>query len=172
MIPTTNTSILIKRASSTKKRLSMPLLLLVFSLFLFRWAAASCGDGILQTASEDCDDGNKLSGDGCSATCKVEDGFECITNSKKSQCKEICGDGINLGHFGCDDGNKIGGDGCSSTCFVEAGWDCGSGKCLPICGDGINTGGLNECDDGNLSDGDGCSSQCTTEPGWICRGAN
>ncbi|MEI9949401.1 MAG: DUF4215 domain-containing protein [Pseudomonadota bacterium] len=34
---------------------------------------ASCGDGVVYAAGqEQCDDGNKLSGDGCSATCRAE----------------------------------------------------------------------------------------------------
>ena len=35
-----------------------------------------CGDGIL-TVDEDCDDGNPNDGDGCSSSCKVENGFIC-----------------------------------------------------------------------------------------------
>ena len=34
-----------------------------------------CGDGIV--VSEDCDDGNNVDGDGCSAACKIEPGFMC-----------------------------------------------------------------------------------------------
>ncbi len=37
---------------------------------------AVCGDGI-KFASEECDDGNTLDGDGCSADCRVEKGFAC-----------------------------------------------------------------------------------------------
>ncbi len=37
---------------------------------------AICGDS-LADAGEQCDDGNVLDGDGCSATCQVEAGFEC-----------------------------------------------------------------------------------------------
>ena len=37
--------------------------------------APGCGDGIVQVASgEQCDDGNTVSGDGCSATCQLENG--------------------------------------------------------------------------------------------------
>src|SRR5689334_12990692 len=34
-------------------------------------AHAACPDGILD-AAEECDDGNAMAGDGCSATCKIE----------------------------------------------------------------------------------------------------
>lgn len=39
---------------------------------VFLFAAAACGDGIIGTG-EECDDGNALSGDCCSATCRLED---------------------------------------------------------------------------------------------------
>ena len=39
-------------------------------------AAASCGDSILN-AGEQCDDGNSTGGDGCSASCQIEDNWSC-----------------------------------------------------------------------------------------------
>src|SRR5262249_41610059 len=47
-----------------------------------------CGDGILQEG-EECDDGNTVSGDGCSATCK----------------HEVCGNHVLDPGEQCDDGN-------------------------------------------------------------------
>ena len=38
--------------------------------------ATSCGNGNIETG-EDCDDGNRVGGDGCSSTCKIESGFSC-----------------------------------------------------------------------------------------------
>jgi len=38
--------------------------------------AATCGNGLLEPG-EECDDGNVISGDGCSATCTVEAGYAC-----------------------------------------------------------------------------------------------
>ena len=35
----------------------------------------TCGDGIW--LNEECDDSNSVSGDGCSAQCKREDGWDC-----------------------------------------------------------------------------------------------
>jgi cysteine-rich repeat protein len=61
-----------------------------------------CGDGVAE-GLEACDDGNNVSGDGCSATCQVE----------------VCGDGIVQEGEACDDGNAVDGDGCSSTCDTE-----------------------------------------------------
>lgn len=88
-------------------------------------------------------------------------------------CKEICGDGYDLGHYECDDGNYNSGDGCSVLCFIENGWNCTGGTpfepdvCNELCGDGRNFGTY-ECDDGNLINGDGCDSNCIIEFGWEC----
>jgi cysteine-rich repeat protein len=32
-----------------------------------------CGDGALDSATEQCDDGNHINRDGCSSYCKIED---------------------------------------------------------------------------------------------------
>ena len=96
-----------------------------------------CGNGLLQ-AGEACDDGNTVSGDGCSSTCTVE--------------VAVCGNGIRQGAEGCDDGNTVSWDGCSATCTVE----------VPVCGNGHRQG-TEACDDGNTVSGDGCSSACTVE---------
>jgi cysteine-rich repeat protein len=61
-----------------------------------------CGDS-LEELGEECDDGNTIAGDGCSASCT----------------DEFCGDGtVSLTDL-CDDGNTADGDGCSSTCDLE-----------------------------------------------------
>jgi len=36
-----------------------------------------CGDGLRRGYGEECDDNNTISGDGCSSTCKLEQGFRC-----------------------------------------------------------------------------------------------
>ena len=115
-----------------------------------------CGNGVLDD-HEQCDDGNTVSGDGCSSLCQ----FEVVV---------ICGDKKLNGDEVCDDGNSVSGDGCSADCrAVEPGWRCRSvGRpCAPICGDRILEG-TETCDDGNTIGGDGCSSFCLTEPGWDC----
>ena len=54
--------------------------------------SAVCGDAKIVPHVEDCDDGNAVSGDGCSMQCKLEGGFVC--NSVGLPCKLIvCGDG-------------------------------------------------------------------------------
>lgn len=136
-----------------------------------------CGNGIIE-GTEECDDGNNINGDRCSADCNVE----------------YCGDNIQQEGLGeeCDDGNFLDGDGCSSTCKREYCGDgiknipteqcdppesssnyCGGYTCLEdctcqggpglFCGDGMVNQAWEECDDGNNNDGDGCSSGCKIE---------
>ncbi len=64
-------------------------------------ATQVCGNTLTE-APEQCDDGNSVSNDGCSALCTLEG----------------CGDGwvhTGLGEQ-CDDGNSINSDGCTNTC--------------------------------------------------------
>lgn len=42
-------------------------------------------------------------------------------------CREVCGDGVNLGTVECDDGNQRNGDGCSAQCEIESGYQCTRG---------------------------------------------
>jgi cysteine-rich repeat protein len=99
---------------------------------VYSFEDTSCGDGVLQ-AGEQCDDGNKVDGDGCDSNCTFP----------------TCGNGIRTGAEQCDDGNTVAGDGCSPTCQLEG-----------VCGDGIKAP-FEGCDDGNLTNGDGCDSNCT-----------
>jgi len=105
-----------------------------------------CGDGILD-AGEECDDGNLVSTDECTATCK----------------NAACGDGIVLmGTEECDDGNAEDGDDCTNGCTAA------------VCGDGVLQMGVEACDDGNAVDLDGCTSACevvTCSDGGPTRGS-
>lgn len=141
----------------------------------------ACGNGFLDPL-EQCDDGNTISGDGCSANCinepaicgnlRVEAGEQCddgnlVSNDGcSSTCQNDtallpaaaeCGDGILDPVEQCDDGNKVSGDGCSATCTNEA---------SPTCGDG-NLDAGEQCDDGNYANGDGCDFVCKLEPAVI-----
>ncbi|HEX3759606.1 MAG TPA: DUF4215 domain-containing protein, partial [Kofleriaceae bacterium] len=101
-----------------------------------------CGNGVVDDG-EQCDDGNKLSGDGCSPTCQ----------------REECGNGtMDPGEI-CDDGNTTSGDGCSADCKSHE--VCGNGivdrEAGEVCDDGVNDG------KGGVTppvDGDGCSANC------------
>jgi len=52
-------------------------LLVVALSFTPDLARAACGDGILDSG-EECDDFNTADGDGCDASCTVEEGWECV----------------------------------------------------------------------------------------------
>lgn len=100
---------------------------------------ATCGNGD-PDPGEICDDGNTMSGDGCSADCLSD---------------ETCGNGVLDAAVGeaCDDGNTRPGDGCSSTC--ESDETCGNGA--------LDLGAGEVCDDGNRRGGDGCSADCLSD---------
>ncbi len=122
------------------------------------------GDGILDPDGfEECDDGNKNDGDGCSSVGKIEDGFVCRATGKP--CDTICGDGKKVGKEECDDGNHKGGDGCSPECKQEIGYVCQTpGKACELdkCGNGFV--GPNEICDG----GAGCGSDCKSLRSGYC----
>jgi cysteine-rich repeat protein len=121
----------------------------------------SCPDGITQSPLEQCDDGNTVDGDGCSAFCM----------------DEVCGDGIIQAPEVCDDGNIQDGDCCSSDCqtIASAGTVCraatsdcdiaetcnGSSGLCPD--DAVQSDGV-VCDDG-----DTCSLLATCQSG-VCVG--
>ena len=134
---------------------------------------ASCKDGMVQTG-EECDDGNEVSGDGCTKGCRIEIDWTCPPAGGPCTSTAICGNGQRSSIEACDDGNTVGGDGCSADCLtVETGWQCrvAGKRCVPFCGDGAMIGTEN-CDDGQMpaANGDGCSSTCLIEPGWSCSG--
>lgn len=145
-----------------------------------------CGDGVAEGA-ERCDDANALSGDGCSSSCLVEEGWYCTepgadvdfaqpppstdggtSGVDPTDCWPIthCGDAVVEGSEQCDDGNTTSNDGCH-LCLWEAGWDCDAGACTH-CGDGVIEGS-ELCDDGNATSDDGCHL-CRWEAGWYCDG--
>jgi len=93
-----------------------------------------CGNNI-QDAGEECDDGNKVNGDGCSATCVQE--YCC--NSGAHLCSEAAG--------ACSPvPNYAGLQACQLAC------NCGNGSVEPTLGE--------ECDDGNADNTDACTDSC------------
>jgi len=56
------------------------------------YTASICGNGKVE-GTEECDDGNKVSGDGCDENCKVEDSWECSGSPSVCTQKPYCGDG-------------------------------------------------------------------------------
>ncbi|PKN57418.1 MAG: hypothetical protein CVU56_11190 [Deltaproteobacteria bacterium HGW-Deltaproteobacteria-14] len=146
----------------------------------------ACGDGVV-AGDEECDDGlvgadpvtTPEDGDGCSASCLVEEGWHCAPDldTYASDCAPTCGDGLVVADEACDDGHLLGRgavpqDGCASDCTVEPGWSCGlttggASDCGTTCGDGQLGEPAEACDDGNLVAGDGCAG-CAVETGWAC----
>lgn len=97
--------------------------------------SATCGDWIVQTDVEECDNGP-----GNSDT----DPGSCRTNCKEASC----GDGVMDPSEACDDGNTEEADGCTNSCHLPA-----------TCGDGVLQEG-ETCDDGNANDTDACTTLC------------
>lgn len=144
-------------------------------------APGFCSDGFLDPL-ETCDDGNAVSGDGCTGTCAVEANFVCPTQGEECVSTVRCGDDKITGGEMCDDGNDDAGDGCTDLCQPEPGWSCpiqGDRCVATACGDGI-IAGLEECEDGATTPvaGDGCDTLCQIEAGgpgaggawegWVC----
>jgi len=138
--------------------------------------APVCGDGLINRAGEVCDDGNAVSGDGCTAECdQIEANYVCPTPGQPCVYTVECGDGKVNGPEQCDDGRDpvtgvpVSGDGCDATCQIEPGYVCpvANAACRTICGDGLVLG-REQCDDGNVAAADGCSDTCHLEPGYVC----
>lgn len=147
---------------------------------------ATCGNGAIE-GDEQCDDGpgspanpgTPVSGDGCSKSCTVEDGFQCFKPGVPCVALPVCGNGIRERGEQCDDGEETpdGGDGCDEDCQLEEGFFCPpGGACIPAaCGDGNRTPG-EECDNGPGTignpgtpvAGDGCDTSCRVEEGYRC----
>ncbi|QRN98391.1 DUF4215 domain-containing protein [Archangium violaceum] len=101
-----------------------------------------CGDGIVQ-ATEACDDGNAINGDGCSSDCRSNE--SCGNN-----IVDVVSTASGTKTEACDDGNTRDGDGCSADCLSNE-----------FCGNGLVDTKVGEtCDDGNKESNDGCSGDC------------
>ena len=109
-----------------------------------------CGDGIV-TWGDVCDDANRVSGDGCDATCSVEPDYTCVNDpGGPSVCTTPgCGDGRLDPGEECDAGASNS-DTAPDTCRV----DC----TLPRCGDGVSDEG--EACDAGASNSDTVSDAC------------
>lgn len=84
-----------------------------------------CGNGVPTDAGENCDDGNTLSGDGCSSTCQTEICGDATCNAGESctscpgDCGSCCGNRVIDVNESCDDGaNGDNTDGCNDSCQI------------------------------------------------------
>jgi cysteine-rich repeat protein len=112
-----------------------------------------CGDGWI-SSEEQCDDGNTLNGDCCSAICTYEPAGSPCTDELFCNGDDTCN-----GSGGCQPG-------AGNPCLAFPGTVCNeiSDSCDPaqVCGNGVVE--VNEqCDDGNILDADCCSAQCVFE---------
>jgi len=121
-----------------------------------------CGDYYL-AGSENCEDGNSISNDGCSSQCQIEQGF-IPTNNTISLLpfpqginftfNTMCKDGRHAFPIEqCDDGNNFNGDGCDTDCQIEPFWRIGYYSAEKSIMDGVCSDqkkrGFESCDDGN-----------------------
>ncbi|CAD8128762.1 unnamed protein product [Paramecium sonneborni] len=92
-----------------------------------------CGDGLISSNEEECDDGNLEPFDGC-FNCRFSCNEQCVIcikgscleckygyylNEINNICETQCGDSIIEGFEQCDDGNQDNYDGCSSCLSID-----------------------------------------------------
>jgi cysteine-rich repeat protein len=94
-----------------------------------------CGNHTLNLR-ESCDDGNRVSGDGCTANCQLEHGY-CSTASGAVQARS--GPALCLGQADCAAGQLCDTTHCGQvcTCTVGQGWVCSS-SCRAVCVDAVS----------------------------------
>lgn len=66
-------------------------------IVLWVWKQDKCGNGLRYSSAEQCDDGNLVNGDGCSANCVIEAGAQCGGGSisQADLCSVSCANGGN-----------------------------------------------------------------------------
>ncbi len=113
-----------------------------------------CGDGVT-ARPEQCDDTNKVNGDGCDDDCS----FSCDATDPHGLSK--CDTNPCKGALSCSAAHV-----CTYAGALADGADCGGGKICSggkctatVCGDGVVTA-PEECDDANGTAGDGCEPTC------------
>jgi len=134
----------------------------------------NCGDGTVQSAYEDCDNGKHCAdGTSCTTDTDCTDSSSCIPRdgdgcSLTCRNEAICcrpGDPDSCQYHWAPTLGRTGNEICQGE--LSAGPYQSLGYCAnlcPQCGDGILQTDLNEhCDDGNDYDRDGCGSNCKHE---------
>eukprot|EP01126_Amoeba_proteus_P056831 TRINITY_DN7198_c0_g2_i1.p1 TRINITY_DN7198_c0_g2~~TRINITY_DN7198_c0_g2_i1.p1 ORF type:complete len:701 (-),score=140.71 TRINITY_DN7198_c0_g2_i1:332-2209(-) len=94
----------------------------------------TCGDGLIATGWEDCDDNGTRNDDGCSSTCQIENGWSCRILSRAECPRETCCDLVSS----CGDGKIVGKETCDIglhespgciNCSLTLGWNCTDQSC-------------------------------------------
>lgn len=135
------------------------------------WAAGQCGNAALD-ASEACDDGNVVAGDGCDPVCQLEEGGE-GTSSGGAEGESSDGGASGSGESGgatttaADDSTGAPGEGTGSSSGAagsDDGASAGSADSEGTAATGDSSGAAQEGGDG----GCGCRSQRgTAAPAWM-----
>jgi len=149
-----------------------------------------CGDGILDDG-EECDDGNTLNDDGCSADCQVEEGWRC--EGAPSDCYVACTGAVdcagvvttcrtgacNLETGRCETQSRAENASCTPTGTCNVGGRCEDGLCVgqardcshldEPCAVGVCSPEIDACTTAPLGDGEACgdATECTAA---ICQG--
>lgn len=127
------------------------------SCMIIQGQASYCGDGAIDSvADEECDDGNAISGDGCSFKCKNEVVVDCYTSKDCDSSKPYCVNGgsetsvcvICAKALDCNDNDPLTSDSCDSPGSSEA--LCLNVICTPACNSDA------DCDDSDISTVDAC----------------
>lgn len=115
-----------------------------------REPSPTCGNGVVEEG-EECDHGDAEGGDGCSAGCELEYGWDCDDDG----CTPVCGDGFLGGDEVCDEGP--GHPYCSPDCKAV----------VASCGDAVIQSPVESCEWG-AGPVRGCGPDCGPLFGFSC----
>ncbi len=132
-----------------------------------------CGNGNIDNSfNEQCDDGNEVSGDGCSDTCVLEYDASTIFDQLDSNNDQCISEDEFDASVPPEEGlvfetfvSIVSNDGCPEE-ISEEDFDAWMVKQM-ACGNRTRDYG-EECDDGNNDPADGCSVYCSIENGYTC----
>ncbi|CAD8058063.1 unnamed protein product [Paramecium primaurelia] len=137
-----------------------------------------CGDQIIISLFEQCDDGNDIPYDGC-YQCQYQCSFGCIKCEKDNHCI-LCDEQqyyiLDIQTFKCKQQQDItypeSKEQINNTQLLIV--QCNqnqefiNNECVNLCGNGILNSLFEQCDDGNNNGGDGCSALCFEEDSYLC----